>query len=222
MAATTSPAGRLLSFWSWKGPLIVPVSRCQSSLAGLNVGEAAQSMATVGRERRTSSRATLTQAQEAAARQTETYLAHLGAQKKAPANALPEDNPLDYFAAFLPGEYLAPHKLTPSAVENFKRSKTMRKRLPLLGPSQTVLPRTDPFMALGFDPLDETFNPGLFRWAMTQTGMIRARRETGLSIRNQRRMSKAIRRARSMGILPYFSMEPIWGTGDSDRSLTGF
>ncbi|RKP22398.1 ribosomal protein S18, partial [Syncephalis pseudoplumigaleata] len=63
--------------------------------------------------------------------------------------------------------------------------------------------RQDPFNLLGLDPLHEFKNVPLLSRFVTEMGRIRPRSETGLSTKNQRRLSKAIKRARAMGLMPF-------------------
>ncbi|KXS10997.1 ribosomal protein S18 [Gonapodya prolifera JEL478] len=55
---------------------------------------------------------------------------------------------------------------------------------------------------LNIDPLKEYKNPHLLAEFMTDMGYIKPRSLTGLSILNQRKVSRAIRRAQNMGLLP--------------------
>ena len=97
----------------------------------------------------------------------------------------------------------------------------MPRRMPALGPSRGIVKRTDPFLALDINPLDEPFNPNLLTPFMTITGRIQPRKDTGLSRRNQRRLGKAIRRAQSMGIIPYFSNQAHNDKGVMSTDLKG-
>ncbi|KAJ3314829.1 hypothetical protein HDV04_005250 [Boothiomyces sp. JEL0838] len=59
-------------------------------------------------------------------------------------------------------------------------------------PRQEVLPTEDIFAKLNVDPLKEY-----------KMGHIQPRRKTGLSLDNQKKLAKAIKRARAFGILPF-------------------
>ena len=60
----------------------------------------------------------------------------------------------------------------------------------------------DPFLFYNIDPVKEALNSHLLNAFLTTMGKIRGRNETMLPRRTQRRMGKAIRRARNLGILP--------------------
>lgn len=73
------------------------------------------------------------------------------------------------------------------------------------GPPRPLAVREDVFHQLDINPLDEVLNSGLITQYTTDMGRIKARRETRLTWRNQRKVGKAIRRARAMGLIPSFS-----------------
>lgn len=52
-------------------------------------------------------------------------------------------------------------------------------------------------------------NPRLLKAFQTKSGKIKARRKTRLKLWQQRKVSKAIRRARVLGLLPYVSLVQI-------------
>ncbi|KAJ3335655.1 hypothetical protein HDU93_004769 [Gonapodya sp. JEL0774] len=62
--------------------------------------------------------------------------------------------------------------------------------------------RPDYLEILNIDPLKEYKNVHLLAEFMTEMGYIKPRSQTGLSILNQRKISRAIRRAQNMGLLP--------------------
>lgn len=64
-------------------------------------------------------------------------------------------------------------------------------------------PKIDILSELRIDPLKEYKNVAMLSHFVTEMGLIKPRTSTGLSLRNQGRMSKAIRRARAMGLMPY-------------------
>jgi small subunit ribosomal protein S18 len=90
---------------------------------------------------------------------------------------------------------LKPTDLLPS--EDF-----FRRRRALLGPGAAESRRNDSFHQLGIDPLDEATNGRLLSYFVTDMGKVKSRAETKLTWRNQRRLTKAIRRAKMMGIMP--------------------
>lgn len=104
------------------------------------------------------------------------------------------------------GQYAAPYDLLPSEMLS---GNTHKPKTPLLGPSRANLRQTDPFLALNMDPLKEVQNPNLFNSYLTEMGRIVSRNKSGLGWKNQRRMGKAVRRARCMGLLPYWNKLPL-------------
>jgi len=83
--------------------------------------------------------------------------------------------------------------------------KNIILKRPDLGPSAKESRRRDVFYQLGIDPLRESFNPALLSHFVTDMGRVASRAETQLTWRSQRRLSKAIRRAKMMGIIPLHS-----------------
>lgn len=75
-----------------------------------------------------------------------------------------------------------------------------------LGPSKARAQLTDWYIQRGdLDPLKEPLNVRLQSKFVTNIGKIMNRAQTQLTWRNQRRMGKAVRRARAMGVIPYFA-----------------
>lgn len=60
----------------------------------------------------------------------------------------------------------------------------------------------DNFKNAGVDPLDEWKSASLLSDFLTDMGRIKTREQTGLGARSQRKLAKAVRRARALGILP--------------------
>lgn len=96
---------------------------------------------------------------------------------------------------FISIQFLKPTDLLP-------REDPFRRKRALLGPGATESRRSDWFYQLDIDPLDEATNPRLLSYFVTDMGKIKSRAETKLTWRNQRRLTKAIRRAKMMGIMP--------------------
>lgn len=71
-----------------------------------------------------------------------------------------------------------------------------------LGPDAPDSRYLDPFRQLALDPLAECQNAALLSEFVTPMGKLIGRKETGLTWRSQRRLSKAIRRAKMMGVMP--------------------
>ncbi|KAJ1648106.1 hypothetical protein J3B02_006519 [Coemansia erecta] len=63
----------------------------------------------------------------------------------------------------------------------------------------------DPFVALGINPLKDYKNTNLLASFVTEMGKIKPRYKTGLTAKSQRRLSKAIKRARAFGLMPVTS-----------------
>lgn len=100
---------------------------------------------------------------------------------------------------------MAPYDYT---LEN-RQFKQLRYKRALLGPSKAESRRQDAFYQLGIDPLYEAQNSSLLSHFVTEMGRIQTRAETGLTWKTQRRLGKAIRRAKKMGIMPVFSRRPL-------------
>ncbi|OMJ07453.1 30S ribosomal protein S18, chloroplastic [Smittium culicis] len=67
----------------------------------------------------------------------------------------------------------------------------------------------DPFKLLEINPINEYKNTTLMVNYLTEMGRIIPRRKTGLSAKSQKRLSKAIKRARAFGLLPFTNKENI-------------
>ena len=65
--------------------------------------------------------------------------------------------------------------------------------------SRKVMQKSDVLNELNIDPLKEYKNVRMLSHFVTEIGFIKPRIDTGLSTKNQKRVAKAIRRARSMG-----------------------
>ncbi|CAG8637944.1 33920_t:CDS:2, partial [Racocetra persica] len=96
------------------------------------------------------------------------------------------DAQFKYGRMFRAGEVYAPHDLNE---ENYK-DKNPRKY-------QRLQPNTDVFERLGLDPLKEYKNFRLLSNFVSDMGKILPRRTTGLTAKTQRKLAKAIKRARS-------------------------
>ncbi len=82
------------------------------------------------------------------------------------------------------------------------REDPFRRKRALLGPGAAESRRCDWFYQLDIDPLDEATNPRLLSYFVTDMGKMKSRAETKLTWRNQRRLTKAVRRAKMMGVMP--------------------
>ncbi|KAL1915950.1 mitochondrial 37S ribosomal protein bS18m [Calcarisporiella thermophila] len=75
----------------------------------------------------------------------------------------------------------------------------------------------DPFRTLGLDPLKEYKNFMLLSSFVSELGKILPRDQTGLSSKHQRKLSKAVKRARAMGLIPCTHKLPAAVEKDSYR-----
>ncbi|MBW0509997.1 hypothetical protein O181_049712 [Austropuccinia psidii MF-1] len=87
----------------------------------------------------------------------------------------------------------------PADRENRKPRPVVRR-----APTKAQVRLTDPFMYYGLNILKEPYNPELLSSFLTPLGRIKKRAHNALSKANQKKVAKAIRRARCMGFLPYF------------------
>ncbi|KAG1752642.1 uncharacterized protein EDB91DRAFT_1243405 [Suillus paluster] len=98
--------------------------------------------------------------------------------------------------------FIRPHYF--SHDHRFKGPPPFPKR-PLIGPGSKQAKKQDIFYQLGVDPLQEASNDVLMSSFVTEMGKIKHRAETGLTTKSQRRLGKAIRRAKMMGVIPVLS-----------------
>ncbi|CAG8485477.1 407_t:CDS:2 [Diversispora eburnea] len=102
-----------------------------------------------------------------------------------------EDEIRKFGRNFRSGEIYAPHDLNE---ENYKDKKPLRFRKPP--------PNVDVFKRLNLNPLVEYKNFNLLSNFVSDMGRILPRKKTGLTAKNQRKLAKAIKRARSFGLIP--------------------
>ena len=122
----------------------------------------------------------------------------LGRRRQETIDALERDNrrrDLERQAArrWRPGDVYAPHDLSPVEAQKWKKATVGDK---------------DAFDVLGINPLDEWKNVSILGSFLTPMGRLMHRRDTGLRAVNQRKISKAVRRAVSMGLLPAVHRHP--------------
>ncbi|ORX83643.1 ribosomal protein S18 [Basidiobolus meristosporus CBS 931.73] len=100
---------------------------------------------------------------------------------------------------FLPKETYAPSDFN----ENIPRTRSRKKG------------QNDPFRKLHLNPLNEYKNTTLLSNYVSQMGRILPRTATGLSAKSQRKVGKAIRRARAMGLMPVtWKQAPLFEYGN--------
>lgn len=81
-------------------------------------------------------------------------------------------------------------------------STSQRTNTPFqVGPDARTALQNDIFRQLDIDPIKETNNPELMKTFITSMGKIKPRSQTKLSWRSQRKMAKAVRRAKQKGVL---------------------
>ena len=90
----------------------------------------------------------------------------------------------------------------------YEKTRHGTKR-PLLGPDAATSKQLDIFYQLNLDPLKECQNSPLMSRFVTSMGKIKSRSETQLTWKSQRRIGKAIRRAKMMGIIPVLSRRQL-------------
>ncbi|KAL4076116.1 hypothetical protein J3A83DRAFT_4225028 [Scleroderma citrinum] len=103
---------------------------------------------------------------------------------------------------FAPGLFIRPHYW--SHEHRFEKRRHRLTHSPV-APGKREARQQDPLRHFGIDPLYETSNTTLLASFLSEMGKIRNRVETKLTAKTQRRIGKAIRRAKMMGILPQLS-----------------
>ncbi|KAG6333664.1 hypothetical protein ID866_5422 [Astraeus odoratus] len=103
---------------------------------------------------------------------------------------------------FAPGLFIRPHYW--SHAHRFEKQR-VRTAPPLVGPGNHEARERDILRHFGIDPLYETSNTVLLSSFITEMGKTKNRVETKLTTKTQRRLGKAIRRAKMMGIMPQLS-----------------
>ncbi|KAL6309608.1 ribosomal protein S18 [Sparassis latifolia] len=102
------------------------------------------------------------------------------------------------------------NKVKPNQLSRNDRTATRRPvKPPLLGPSAKESRELDIFYQLNIDPLHECQNSSLMSHFVTEMGRIMPRAQTKLTWKNQRKLGKAIRRAKMMGVIPILSKRPL-------------
>ncbi|KAK0242603.1 hypothetical protein EDD85DRAFT_946767 [Armillaria nabsnona] len=80
------------------------------------------------------------------------------------------------------------------------------KKPPRVGPPRDEARQRDYFHQLNLNPVDYACHPGVLNHFMSPMGKINSRSITSLTRKSQRRLGKAIRRSKKMGIMPTFSL----------------
>ncbi|KAF8138464.1 hypothetical protein EV363DRAFT_1314000 [Boletus edulis] len=97
--------------------------------------------------------------------------------------------------------FIRPHYWT---YQHRFQPKTVRTAPSLVAPGRKEAYQHDVLRELGIDPLWETSNSTLLATFVSDLGKIRPRTYTRLTTKTQRRLGKAIRRAKMMGVIPLF------------------
>lgn len=87
-------------------------------------------------------------------------------------------------------------------------SKFTRRKPSQVAPTSKEARSRDVFHQLDLDPLSLATYPMIMSHFVTEMGLIKPRTQTGLTVKSQRRLGKAIRRARMMGVIPILSRLP--------------
>ncbi|KAI8921201.1 ribosomal protein S18 [Powellomyces hirtus] len=91
---------------------------------------------------------------------------------------------------FVPGQTYSPNELNDKNVDHYLKKNSKTELVDVCDLERK-------------NPLKEYKNVSFLSQFLTQMGYIRAKRETGLSRENQRRMTKAVKRAKAIGMLPF-------------------
>ncbi|ODQ50129.1 ribosomal protein S18 [Saitoella complicata NRRL Y-17804] len=78
--------------------------------------------------------------------------------------------------------------------------------------------KRDRIEALGVNPEKEWKNPFLLNAFVTEMGRIRPASDTGISAKNQRRVARAIKRARAFGVMPVYSKFQVSASNTNRRN----
>ncbi|KAI6105834.1 hypothetical protein F5141DRAFT_1216565 [Pisolithus sp. B1] len=103
---------------------------------------------------------------------------------------------------FSPGLFIRPHYW--SHEHRFEKQRLFTSQ-PLVALGNREARERDALRHFGIDPFYETSNTTLLASFITEMGKTKSRIETKLTTKTQRRLGKAIRRAKMMGILPQLS-----------------
>ncbi|KAL7278667.1 hypothetical protein ACG7TL_007668 [Trametes sanguinea] len=110
---------------------------------------------------------------------------------------------------FAPNQFVQPRSFSRDVYTRYARPS----KRPMLGPDASTSRYLDVFHQLDIDPLKECQNSTLLSHFVTSMGKIKGRNETNLTWKNQRRIGKAIRRAKMMGIIPLLSRRTLLMNG---------
>ncbi|KAL0067577.1 hypothetical protein AAF712_005292 [Marasmius tenuissimus] len=116
-------------------------------------------------------------------------------------------SPNSPFRSFEANSFITPDRLK---YDNVLKGSKRRTTRPRVGPSKHEARKKDPFYQLNIDPLTMALNPYVLNNYVSDMGKIFGRNITNLTMKNQRRLGKAIRRAKMMGVIPVLSKRNIF------------
>lgn len=122
------------------------------------------------------------------------------------------DHEAQMFRRFRFGDVYAPHDLSGAEAMRWKRAGSGvggRGAFGTLRPGPLQEGRVDVMRELGMDPRKEYKNAAIMSQLVSPFGRILSRRQTGLSAKNQRRVAKAVKRARGCGLMPTVHKHPM-------------
>ncbi|KAJ7684023.1 hypothetical protein B0H17DRAFT_1204782 [Mycena rosella] len=110
--------------------------------------------------------------------------------------------PVHEYRPFHPNSVVRPYDISLKGRTWGQRPMTRR---PNVAGATRDARKNDVFYQLNVDPLKLALHPGVLSHFVSEMAMIAPRRQTGLTMKSQRRIAKAIRRAKMIGILPLHS-----------------
>ncbi|KAJ7276552.1 hypothetical protein B0H12DRAFT_1175183 [Mycena haematopus] len=128
----------------------------------------------------------------------QTPLADMG---KVKSQAQSTNRPIHEYKPFR-GSFIRPYDLS---LEGRSFKDRPLGRPPQIAPSTRDARKKDVFYQLNIDPLKLAQHPAILTPFVSELAMIYPRRTTGLTTKSQRRVAKAIRRAKMMGVIPLYS-----------------
>ncbi|TRM67618.1 hypothetical protein BD626DRAFT_103502 [Schizophyllum amplum] len=104
---------------------------------------------------------------------------------------------------FLGQKFIRPRDFTYK--ERTKATRFKRARPPSMPPPTYQARAQDLFHKLNIDPLQFSTHPLILRDFVSEMGMIQGRNQTCLTSKSHRRLTRAIKRAKMMGVIPQLS-----------------
>ncbi|KAJ6539500.1 hypothetical protein B0H19DRAFT_1269807 [Mycena capillaripes] len=116
--------------------------------------------------------------------------------------------PVHEYKPIMPNSFIRPYDLS---LDGRRFKERRMSRAPAIPPTTRDARKQDVFYQLGIDPLKYALHPAVLSPFLTEMGMIMPRRMTALTSKSQRRVAKAIRRAKMMGVIPLHSRMRNYG-----------